>query len=134
MIENICRGKRVDNNEWIGGYYVYDNTESTHRIVTSIDYSTGTFLNTQAPRVIDSTVGRYTGLKDKKEKRVFEGDICRISMPFDEECEELYQIKWDDGNYEFEVDNGKESIGLGYVNLVEVVGNIHDNPELLNIK
>lgn len=76
--------------------------------------------------VIPETVGQFTGLFDKNGKKIFEGDI--ISG-----LGNTYVCRWDEGNVEFTVFDGNESFGLAYAAYpcMEVVGNIHDNPELL---
>jgi hypothetical protein len=76
--------------------------------------------------VYTDTLGQFTGLTDKNGKKIFEGDVIRVGG-------DVYFCYWDDGNCEFGIRNKKESMGIAYVfcPCLEVIGNIHDNPELL---
>ena len=123
MREILFRGKQVDNGEWVQGDFV-----SSGCGIAYTDY-----LNEHGDigevfcKVIPETVGQYTGLTDKNGNKVFEGDIVYV-------CYEgkngaivfkhgMYLI---DGNgfcIDFILtDRGEE---------LEIIGNIHDNPELL---
>lgn len=78
------------------------------------------------------TLGRYTGVKDKNGRRIFEGDVVKTW------CENDYKVvKWFDCNCGFEPFSDSFGncgrCGCGEIaEKCEVVGNIHDNPELLN--
>lgn len=134
----LFRGKRIDNGEWIDGYYVkgmnmYD--KEVHLIFepTTIFYSSG---ETDGFVEVDySTICQCTGLKDKNGKLIWENDIC------DRKEKYLEIIKYNKGDWtlDYSYSKGKES-GYCYCNLgfyaleqeyVEVIGNIFDNPELL---
>lgn len=89
--------------------------------------------------VYTDTVGQFTGLTDKNGKKIFEGDICRVCLD-PEVC--IGDVIWDGeiASYNIPLDNGKCVLPLdifiaknkvGDKVWIEVIGNIHDNPELL---
>lgn len=138
MREIIFRGKRVDNGEWVYGYYdVFRYHEDAPPI-----YLIHTNGWTNSVEIEPGTVGQYTGLTDKNGKKIFEGDIVKtwknnigkieFGQYWDEETEEdFYGYAWI-GKDEYE-----ESITLSLNNCWnghEVIGNLHDNPELLKVK
>lgn len=78
--------------------------------------------------VIPETVGQYTGLKDKNGKKIFEGDIVQDNIIFGE-------VAWDDKTASFIIDDIQDGY-QGYsdwIHKIEVIGNIHSNPELLEV-
>ena len=128
MREILFRGKRIDNGEFVIGFYV-QHGNAAHYI---LDVRHGGYEDTKGeffvPRwyaVVPETVGQYTGLTDKNGKKIFEGDIV-VAEGY------VYVCQWNECNIEFGLANEVESFGLCYVYPdVEVIGNIHDNPELL---
>lgn len=113
MREILFRGKRAEDNKWVYGFVV----NGSHSIIGV--YEDGHCFCFES--VIPETVGQYTGLCDKNGNKIFEGDIVRFSTAHARE------IKYIDGCFGFE----GSSIPIKYVNKFEVIGNIHDNPELL---
>ena len=138
MRETLFRGKRTDGKEWIYGSYIQSNSSwrggHPHRAWIAEDaISNGVWFALQKwLPVIDETVGQYTGVRDKNGVRVFEGDIVRTQfgrlvrieyravggfVGFDMtaiECK--HECPWSDTAW------------CSYN--IEVVGNIHDNPEM----
>lgn len=84
--------------------------------------------------VIPETVGQYTGLTDKNGEKIFEGDIVK-----DEPAQMLGTVVYKTAQSEFDgiagfmvddVYDGLQNYN-GFWHMVEAIGNIHDNPELL---
>ena len=120
MREILFRGKRTDNGEWIYGlpHYILDD-EIEFICVTGKIYP-------NCFKVIPETVGQFTGLVDKNGVRIFEGDIVRAFTRFSE----IYvsSVAYHDGTFWFK--NWSWTKFLFKFEKVEVIGNIHDNPEL----
>ena len=133
----MSRGKRKDNGEWIeGNLLVLDCDE--YRIATScLQGDDENLLNVCAYGVIPETVGQCTGLKDKNDKLIFEGDVVK-----DKDSglfgKVVFATSADgfDGMTGFmvdDVDDGLQNYN-GFWHLVEVIGNEFDNPELLEVE
>jgi uncharacterized phage protein (TIGR01671 family) len=89
--------------------------------------------------VIPETIGQFTGLTDKNGKKIFEGDVVRVCLD-PEIC--IGDVIWDNeiASYNIPFNNGKCVLPIdifiaknkvGDKVWIEVIGNIHDNPELL---
>ena len=85
--------------------------------------------------VIPETIGQYTGLADKNGKKIFEGDIIKIPDDYDEfgiNAGEIYEVYFAFGGFRLKPKYSKaKGFWLEDDKTVEVIGNIHDNPELL---
>lgn len=117
MREILFRGKRIDNGEWA---YSRCPDGTLYSGVVKHDF-------------IPETIGQYTGLIDKNGKRIYEGDICRNTRNGD-----TVSVKWH-GTMAGYVCSKRKSNSILYdfgelfraYDKYEVIGNIHDNPELL---
>ena len=140
----LFRGKRFSDGEWVVGRLFIDAKEDKHEILAGyVNYRVGW-------EVAPETVGQFTGLTDKNGKRIFEGDILEF-----EDCGETgYEYKegfyftnravvawrhsaWEFGKFMYhdscvleEMYSSREDF-IEIFNYSEIIGNIHDNPELL---
>ena len=136
MREILFRGKRLDNGEWIEGYFVKFEWREIPEIYTGWNCYT---LTPECHGIEPSTVGQYTGLTDKNGRKIFEGDIIKI-VPYYDYSDDYSISKVYSYNGVFCVDyhgDDFDSKALGFLEDYlpygdfEVIGNIHDNPELL---
>ena len=143
MREILFRGIWVHGNkEWIEGDLVRDSEGKPHIVDTKYAVYWGgesIFVCEDECEVIPETVGQYTGLTDKNGKKIFEGDIIStdIKRPY-------LIVEFRDGCFMFNCNDGGED----YYDIMlpickeahteyeygEIIGNIHDNPELLEVK
>ena len=126
MREILFRGKRIDNGEWEYGYYVRFGATGSERAYILPRYASALYV----VEVIPETVGQYTELNDKIVNKIFEGDIVNILT----EVDEIGVIEWADTEAMFVVvaDCWCANFDNYYGYDLEVIGNIHDNPELLS--
>ena len=134
----LFRGRQTDKEKWIYGVPVKGTGEDDSEIliIESVfkcdEYAC---RGCEFTPVIPSTVGQYTGLKDKNGKRIFEGDVVE-----DEQSGICYFIKWfsECVCYSLANRNGEMNFGCDefemFLNDLSVIGNIHDNPELLEVE
>ena len=127
------RGKRVEDSELIFGYYVF--THDSNRIIYE-DYE-GFYCEEE---VIPESVGQYTGLKDKNGREIYEGDILKI----DDDWEKwgfasgfVGYVIYDQGSFklkEGEIYDPAYRLDSAAEEGTTVIGNVYENPELLEEK
>lgn len=145
MREIIFRGKRIDSGEWLEGILYNGKHYTAIHDERFCDCWDG------FKEVEPSTVGQFTGLTDKNGIKVFEGDV--IKTPYyifgKEAGTETHAIAFDSGVFgvkrgcdftrlsalrtptEWEYVSNVGEVATKWVHPFEVIGNIHDNPELL---
>ena len=122
--EVIFRGKRTDCGEWVEGDLLhYESGEmAICKGFSKYGYEATEIIGRY--KVIPKTIGQFTGLTDKNGKRIFEGDIVRYE-------DDIGYVIYNGDDARFLVDSPNMYISMDYSNEFEVIGNIHDNPELL---
>ena len=136
MREILFRGKRCDNGEWEEGCLIRDefcNTEIPY--IWSLSEH-----DNDVAEIILGTVGQFTGLTDKNGKKIFEGDIGRYKQvdgakrngkPIICIGKVVYNVKTASFAIESEDETGCKYFDYFPIKDFEIIGNIHDNPELL---
>lgn len=143
MREILFRGKRKHDGEWVVGYYLVktDPLLNLKKHFILVQDSDGGFLASLFSwNVVDpETVGQYTGLTDTNGKKIFEGDIIS-----DGGMDGIPRVvQWDGEHVSFRCPLVKKHWAYGNNNIelwlldsknTEIIGNIHDNPELLEVE
>ena len=128
MREILFHGKRVDNGEWVEGIYLDQNHLGVFCYDAECqDYDITVYI------VLPETVGQYTGLTDKNGKKIFEGDIVKWRDSSSNSVCNIGEIYYDNRGYYYVRNTfyGYETDPLLESGQCEIIGNIHDNPELL---
>lgn len=119
MREILFRGKRIDNGEWVEGYYFAKAILEKYFIQ----------FGEEQWMVDPTTIGQYTGLTDKNGTKIFEGDILQR----DDECKwvvSFHKVMFAAQRYKYPI----HRLSTQYWCKHSVIGNIHDNPELAKEK
>ena len=135
MREILFRGKCADNGEWVDGFYIC--VADVHYISSGIFGSLiNGIINTVGYKVIPETVSQFTGLYDKNGRKIFEGDIVEGNSEYFTYTHPYGKVVYDGGQYLISFDDVLEDIECleAWANDVEIIGNIYDNPELLEVK
>lgn len=142
----LCRGKRIDNGEWVEGNLIQNSdaedgwkaiiipTKNSNMFTKHIKHGYGDLGYENWYRVDPSTICQCTGLKDKNGNLIWENDIANC---MDAEC--CGYISWNESEAGFYFDvlleDGRfeEKHIYDYQDCMEVIGNNFDNPELLEV-
>ena len=148
MREILFRGKRLDNGKWVEGAFCPKNCDSIFGpmvdkpSIIKLDKPNDGYWFDVEP----DTVGQYTGLRDKNGKRIFEGDILKTHYANAKNSEFVEVVVFRNGKFCAEGNLGGGGRSWAplwdgvphvpqdktiYMDSMEVIGNIHDNPELL---
>lgn len=114
------------NGDWVYGLITQRKNQYTCATMTNIDGVSNIDVD-------DDTLGQYTGHKDKKGVKIYEGDILN-SLYRDDGCEGIYVIEFADGRFyprRYKKHQQLVCITMRDLKWCEVIGNIYDNPELL---
>ena len=120
-MEILFRGKRIDHDEWVyGGVYTEGDTAFILGLFSSYP-------------VIPETIGQYTGMEDKNGVKIFEGDVLHWDLHWG------WYVGYENGAFRKIPLSNIQRINWRHYPLEqeglktwEVIGNIHDNPELLD--
>lgn len=126
MRERLFRGKREDNGEWVEGWVFKTYCKTGIQEKGHFKYF----------NVLPETVGQYTGLTDKNGTKIFEGDIVAGAL-FWQERPKNGLVTFRDGSFGLLWYRGEAEQFNPFTSMCnieyEVIGNIHDNPELLRV-
>lgn len=141
MRKILFRGRRIDGGGWAVGSLIktekfcciLDEAEAESMDYPYLDSEMG-WIDGKVTPVIPKTVGQYTGLKDRKGNKIFEGDI--VEEVYDTHRDSRYEVNMNvkrGGWYPFAKGDGCGCCEweVASRDSCEVIGNIHYNPELL---
>ena len=127
----LFRGKRIDNGEWVYGY-VFKSWEQVF-----IQWGTTNGI----PNMVEAdpkTVSEITGRHDKNGKEIYEGDVMKSRFVSRGIADDIQVVKWNERNAAFEAEdlaNVNDRLGklhpIWWDQNCEIIGNIYDNPELV---
>lgn len=144
----LFKAKRIDNGEWVQGNLVWsDDTDDDYKAVIIPTTNSNMFTRGGARgdlgfenwcRVDPSTICQCTGLKDKNGKLIWENDVVGFWDTYSTENGQaemdcIGKVVWDDETISFQVTNRLSAESYEVLDECSVIGNIFDNPELLEV-
>lgn len=133
--EILFKAKRTDTGEWVEGTPI-----NTHiGVFMCFDENThycsqyGYMEIDEIVKMIPETLCQYTGLTDKNSQKIWENDICIIHSSFIDEEDGYFAVEWDDEGARFVLYGDGLTVDFDnyHGHECEVIGNVFDNPELL---
>ena len=141
MREILFRGKRLQGGDWVEGYFfksdINKRARESGKATLIFTPDCDTFITVpechNSFMVVSDTVGQYTGLTDKNGKRIFEGDIAKVLQGKDKD---IAYVGFENGAFMLYPKTGniyERTLWEYWYNDwdIEIIGNITDNPELL---
>lgn len=134
----LYRGKRIDNGEWVEGHLITDEKDDLKYFIGYVlgTDEDGSPHDLDAVQVDPSTICQCIGLKDKNGKLIWENDImeAHIDEDFPEDVSR-FKVEWNGKGW---IENHPDGVDREYLDDFDtehfkVVGNIFDNPELLEV-
>ena len=137
MREILFRGKRYDNGEWEYGHLVTGTYYLDQKPITAIMPSDLIFYPRSEVNgwedVDPETIGQFTGLTDKNGKKIFEGDLCLCNRHIASSVDrQVFRINLNTQYGQWVGDSFCSNITADEFFMCEIIGNIHDNPELMD--
>ena len=138
--EILFRGKSIGTGEWLyGNLFNYGLTAPTNVPCISVCVPASWEEAYSLYAVHPDTIGQYTGLKDKNGKKIFEGDILEYIGKREDNMNKVYRRKvvFHEGMFALLSKDLQAYSALNYHCMKDgrsawrVIGNIHDNPELI---
>lgn len=119
------RGKRIDNGEWVYGDLLQPTEICDIYEIANCESIDGTRYE-----VIPETIGQYTGLHDKNEKKIYEEDIVKITGSKEID---IGKVIYEYNGFIVDVMNMDRFYGRVHLleKFTEVIGNIYEDSELL---
>lgn len=152
MREIKFRGKRLDNGEWVYGFVLFNQDRSEAVIAKLTD------TESVCENVDPATVCQFTGRLDDNGKEIYEGDVIKVLHSFTlafgcnrkRKIRGAYDLEWEKDDFgqdgvtyfrNYQIELGRRDFWIGRNGSVQhplrnlsgfIIGNIHDNPELMN--
>ena len=130
------RGK--SNDEWVYGLLLKSDKDDKYKYLIQSDHEKCKCCGKELVKYFitnEKTIGQYTGLKDRNMKEIYEGDIVKFRFKEDrEEFPDLIgYIEYQSTFAAFRImsNQGSFKIDITEIKFIEKIGNIYDNPELL---
>lgn len=135
----LYKAKRIDTGEWVEGYLLHPHCTDSEKGVESYYFKERDENGWYSQRIVEaSTICQCTGLKDKNGKLIWENDIVAYWDTYStesgySEADCIGKVFWDGETMSFQVTGRLSAESYEVLDECSVIGNIFDNPELLEV-